>query len=261
MFQTNVRHVSYEEIVGSLSPDSSESGAPALPEISRSGGDYAKVTKSRILVEDGRNRMSVISSPGGSPSDPHLHPDFNEWWVVFGGEMRYRVGEYEAFNAHFGDIVVAPCGYRHDPMAWKGDMCMRMVIGKPDSNHDLKGIEPARSIPLDDRWEPPNRILTPLAYMIERHGTDEAWRETVIADQRNRVEMVHAMPGDSVATLNESSNAWWVVISGQINYRLGNDSPITVSKGSVVYSNAGEERNITINGEQSAILIEVTDPS
>ena len=59
-------------------------------------------------------------------------------------------------------------------------MCMRMVTGKPGSNHDLKGLEPARTIPLEDHWEPPNRIFTPLEYMVNRHGLDEDWRETVI---------------------------------------------------------------------------------
>ena len=136
MSEMNARHVSYSEIVESVSPDSTDPGAPVLPEIARSGGGYAAVTKSRIVITDSRNRMAVISSPGGSPGDPHLHEDFNEWWVVFGGEMRYRVGEYEPFKAHFGDMVVAPSGYRHDPRAWKGKMCMRMVIGKPN----LKGI-------------------------------------------------------------------------------------------------------------------------
>ncbi len=174
--------------------------------------------------------------------------------------MRYRVGEYEPFKAHFGDIVVAPCGYRHDPRAWKGEMCMRMVTGKPDSNHDLKGLEPARTIPLDDRWEPPNRIFTPLDYMIDRHGLDARWQETVISDPRNHVEMFHGMPGDKIATVNENSNTWWVVLSGQLNYQLGNDSPFTASKGGVVYSSAGEERNITIGNDESAILIEVVDP-
>jgi mannose-6-phosphate isomerase-like protein (cupin superfamily) len=259
MSQLNTRQVSYREIVESISPDSTEPGAPVLPEIARSGGGYATVTKSRIMITDSRNRMAVISSPGGSPGDPHLHDDFNEWWVVYGGEMRYQIGEYEPFKAHFGDIVVAPCGYRHDPRAWKGDMCMRMVIGKPNSNHDLKGLEPARTIPLEDHWEPPNRIFTPLDYMIDRHGLGSDWQETVILDERNRVEMFHVLPGGPMATLSGDAEAWWVVLRGKVNFDLSGET-VNAGQGDVVYSRDGEFSSVEIDGDESAIFIEVVEP-
>ena len=256
---TNIRHVPYSEIVESIRPGAPDHGGPVLQEIASSGGGYGAVTKSRIMITDSRNRMAVISSPGGSPSDPHLHDDFNEWWVVFGGEMRYQIGEYEPFKAHFGDIVVAPCGYRHDPKAWKGEMCMRMVIGKPDSNHDLRGLEPARTIPLEDHWEPPNRILTPLAYMIERHGLDSDWQETIILDQRNRVEMSHIMPGGPTASVSGDAEAWWVVLSGDVKFHLDDDI-VNAAPGSVVYSGEGEMSSISVDGDESAIFIEVLEP-
>ena len=259
MSELNARHVTYDEIVDSVKPDSSEYDGQILPEIARSGGGYATVTKSRIMVTDSRNRMAIISSPGGSPGDPHLHDDFNEWWVVYGGEMRYRIGEYEPFKAHFGDIVVAPCGYRHDPRAWRGDMCMRMVIGKSGSNHDLKGIEPARTIPLEDHWEPPNRIFTPLGYMIERHGLDENWRETVILDQRNRVEMWHVMPGDPMDSLSMDEEAWWVVLRGNVTFWLDGET-VNAGQGDVVYSGQGESSCFSVRANESAIFIEVLEP-
>lgn len=258
MSELNTRHVTYSEIVNSVSPDSTDPGAPVLPEIARSGGGYASVTKSRIMIMDSRNRMAVISSPGGSPGDPHLHDDFNEWWVVFGGEMRYTIGEYEPFKAHFGDIVVAPCGYRHDPRAWKGEMCMRMVIGKPGSNHDLKGLQSARTIPLEDHWQPPNRIFTPLDYMIDRHGLSEDWQETVILDQRNRVVMSHVLPGGPTASISGDAEAWWVVLKGNVNFILDGDV-VNAGKGDVIYSGQGELSSISVNGDESAIYIEVLE--
>ena len=259
MSELNARHVTYDQIVASISPDSEDPGAPVLPEIARSGGGYGAVTKSRVMIMDSRNRMAVISSPGGSPGDPHLHDDFNEWWVAFGGEMRYRVGEYEPFKAHFGDIIVAPSGYRHDPRAWKGEMCMRMVTGKPGSNHDLKGLVPARTIPLEDHWEPPNRIFTPLEYMVDRHGLEQDWQETVILDQRNRVEMSHVTPGGPTASVSGEAEAWWVVLRGNVSFHLGGDV-VTAGMGDVVYSGEGELSSISVDGSESAIFIEVLEP-
>lgn len=262
----NARHVSYAEIVESLRPAAVETAAngngsmEVLPEIARSGGAYASATKSRVLVKDARNRMAVIGSPGGSPGDPHLHADFNEWWIVFGGEMRYTIGEYEPFLAHYGDIVVAPCGYRHDPRAWKGDMCMRMVIGMDGSNHDLKGLPHARSIPLDDRWEPPNRIFTPLEYMKRRHGTAESWSETVILDQRNRVVMHHAVPGDAVSHVSGDAEAWWVVLEGAATIGIGSEPEFAAESGAVVYAADGEPRRLSASGDVPTICVEVVAP-
>ena len=256
----NARHVSYDDIVESIKPDATDGGTEVLPEIARSGGAYATATKSRVLIKDERNRMAVISSPGGSAGDPHLHADFNEWWVVFGGEMRYTIGEYEPFLAHFGDIVVAPCGYRHDPRAWRGEMCMRMVIGKDGSNHDLKGLPHPRTIPLDDSWEPPNRIFTPFEYMKERHGLSEAWSETVILDQRNHVEMHHVLASDEMPTVTGSSEAWWVVLNGSLEFGIGDGNAFIAERGAVVYANEGESRFIAARSEGSAICIEVVAP-
>ncbi len=256
----NLRHVSYDEIVNDLKPGNDASGSSVLPEIARSGGDYASVTKSRVLVEDDRNKLAVISSPGGAPGDPHLHPDFNEWWVVFGGVMQYRVGEYETFLATFGDIVIAPCGYRHAPQAYEGDMCMRMVCSKPGSNHDLKGLEPARTIPLDDSWEPPNRIYTPFAYMKERHGLGDDWQETVLVDQRNRVDMFHVTPGNGAESINGTSASFWVILQGEVGFDFGGDV-VNASSGSVVCAADGDECQISATGDDAAIFIEAVDPA
>ena len=48
---------------------------------------------------------------------PHLHSDFNEWWLEMGGQTSWQIGEYEPVVAEFGDLVIAPCGQRHDIQA------------------------------------------------------------------------------------------------------------------------------------------------
>ena len=39
------------------------------------------------VTEDGRNRSVWISGPPGTPPDPHIHPDFNEWWIALDGHF------------------------------------------------------------------------------------------------------------------------------------------------------------------------------
>ncbi len=260
MSEINQRHVSYDELVSDLKRLAVENSSTNQPETADPRHFGAEFKSNRVLIQDSRNRVTVITSPGGSPGDPHIHPDFNEWFMGFGGLMGFLVGEYEPFGAHFGDIVVAPCGYRHTPLAWEGDMCMRMVCTKPDSNHDIKGIEPARTIQLDATWEPPNQILTPLPYMIERNGLDSDWQETVLLDQRNRVEMFHLLSGSTAQSINGNDESWWVVLKGDVRFEIAGDV-VDTSRGSFVYSGDAESCVISATGDSSAIFIEVANPS
>ncbi len=259
MYEVNRRHVSYSELISDLRRKAAENTSSDRPDSAVSRHFGSEFKSNRVLIQDSRNRISVITSPGGSPGDPHIHPDFNEWFMAFGGVMGFLVGEYQPFEARFGDIVVAPCGYRHTPLAWEGDMCMRMVATKPGSNHDIKGIEPARTIQLDDSWEPPNRILTPLPYMIERNGLDANWQETVLLDQRNRVEMFHLLSGSAAESINGDAESWWVVLRGDVQFKIAEDV-VDAGKGSFVYSGDGEPCRISAAGDGSAIFIEVADP-
>lgn len=215
---------------------------------------------SEKVAMDGRNRIAMISSPAGTPGDPHLHPDFNEWWVILNGEVEYVIGEHEPFVAKFGDIVIAPCGYRHDIRSFKGDNCIRVVVGPEHSNHDLKGVPPVREVPLDD-LAPPNRIHTPLDYMIARHGTDKSWGEQVVLDQRNRANMIHQMPGSGNRPhWHPDMDEWWVVLKGEVEWRAGNDAPFRAKRGDIAFVEAGKSHAIDTVGDESSIRLAVTTP-
>ena len=255
MIQTNQTHIDYAELM-------EEIGQP--PEVLaklKEDGDYTGLTKSVKTVLDGRNRAAAISSPAGAPSDPHLHADFHEWWVIMKGEVAYDIGEYEQVVASFGDIVIAPCGYRHDIKPWKGDQCVRMVVGFNDSNHDLKGLPHPRTLPIPDDWQPPNMIHTRLEWMIERHGLDENWGEEVVLDQRNRVNIIHTLPGSTNRPhWHPDMDEWWFVAKGEVEWTVGNDAPFVVKRGDIVFVEAGRAHAIRTVGEESSIRYAVTSP-
>ena len=241
----------------SQSPDA----ALALDEIARSGGAYAAATRSRVIVRDGRNRVAAISSAEGAPSDPHLHTDFHEWWVILGGEVRYQIGEYGPFVASFGDIVIAPCGFRHDVAPHRGEQCIRLVVGPETSNHDIKGIPPARLIPAPYDLPPPNRVHTPLSYMIERNGLNKAWTEEVVINGKDRANMIHSLPGEANrAHWHPNCDEWWVVLRGALEWKVGARTPFVAGPGDIVFVEAGYAHEITTVGDESSIRLAVTTP-
>ena len=57
---------------------------------------------SEQLVNDEIHKGVWISAPPGTPPDPHIHPDFNEWWVVLDGKTKWQIGQYEAVVGEWG---------------------------------------------------------------------------------------------------------------------------------------------------------------
>ena len=60
------------------------------------------------LLSDGRNDAVLICNAPGQENDPHIHPDFVEWWIVLAGEMIWEIGDYPPVRATKGDVVMAP---------------------------------------------------------------------------------------------------------------------------------------------------------
>ena len=65
------------------------------------------------ILHDGRNDAVLICDAPGGENDPHVHPDFVEWWIVLQGEMVWEIGDYPPVRASKGDVVMAPRGRRH----------------------------------------------------------------------------------------------------------------------------------------------------
>lgn len=255
MIQTNQTHIDYTELCEELAQSPEQ-----LAKI-RETGDYSTSTTVIKAVLDGRNRAGAISSPAGGPSDPHLHADFHEWWIIMKGEVGYEIGEYEQVIGKFGDIVLAPCGYRHDIKPHKGDQCIRLVVGFEDSNHDLKGLPHPRTLPIPTDWVPPNMIHTSLDWMIERHGLDSNWAEEVLLDQRNRVNMIHTLPGSTNRPhWHPDMDEWWFVAKGEVEWKVGGDEPFVAKRGDIVFVGAGYSHAIRTVGDESSIRYAVTSP-
>jgi len=225
------------------------------------GRNEGKDGWSEKLIRDGRNRAAIISTLPGMPGDPHLHPDFNEFWLEMDGQTAWQIGEYEPIIAEFGDIVIAPCGQRHDIYAVGEGPGRRLVVGFEDSNHELKGVAPSRQIKPDDSLQPPNRIHTSFKYMLTRHGTDGDWAEEILLDQRNRVNMIHTMPGSSNRPhWHPDMDEWWAVLKGEIEWKIGDGQPFTAGVGDLVFVEAGYAHAIRTVCDEFSVRLAVTSP-
>ena len=109
------------------------------------GSDQRRFT----IIEDDLNTVYLIRERPGDVSNAHWHFDFDEWWVIGGGELLFEVGEGRPkLRAKEGDIVFTPRGFRHQIATIGDQVSLRMPVTNPNNVHIWTD---------DDRSAPPPR--------------------------------------------------------------------------------------------------------
>src|SRR2546425_12204920 len=65
---------------------------------------------SRRIIADERNLVTLIASAPGGGNRPHWHREFDEWWVVLAGRLRWELTGGAVVQAAKDDIVWGPRG-------------------------------------------------------------------------------------------------------------------------------------------------------
>ena len=88
------------------------------------------------IIEDDLNTMYLIRERPGDVSNAHWHFDFDEWWVIGGGELLFEVGEGRPkLHAQEGDVVFTPRGFRHRIATIGDGVSLRMPVTTADNVH------------------------------------------------------------------------------------------------------------------------------
>ena len=214
-----------------------------------------------ILIEDGRNRSVWISGPPGTPPDPHIHPDFNEFWVALDGRTQWQIGQYEPVLSEWGDIIMAPAGFAHDIQPKEGVQAIRLGITHPNSNHDIKGVAPCRLIPVEEGQANPNLIHTKLKDFRSRNGTTSSWVEEAVSDNRNYATYSHELAATSSDPMfHTDENRWWVVLQGKIEWSIDGEDSVVAEAGDVVFVEQGKNYSISTISNDPSIRITIAAP-
>ena len=216
---------------------------------------------SEVVISDGRNRVSLISGPPGTPPDPHLHPDYNEWWINIGGITQWQVGQYEKLQAKFGDVVIAPAGYSHDIRPKGKTNALRLAVSSPNSNHDIHGVSPSRSVPIDYNLKPPNLIHTKLNSLIKAKQRKSNWSQIVVYDNRNTAEIVKLGKSKTKIKKTAIHDEWWVIFKGNLDLNIKKDQYfLNLKEKDIVLIESGTSYSIDTLNDSETIAISVRGP-
>ena len=110
---------------------------PPIMLITRTSDLLASSEQRRFtIIEDELNTIYLIREQPGDVSNAHWHFDFDEWWVIGGGELLFEVGEGRPkLHAMEGDIVFTPRGFRHQIATIGDEVSLRMPVTTADNVH------------------------------------------------------------------------------------------------------------------------------
>ena len=90
---------------------------------------------SKLIIEDERNRGTLIASMPGHGNHAHWHAAFDEWWFVMAGELRWELTGGRIIHAKKGDIVWIPRGTVHHIVTEGEEMSLRFAFAMPPAVH------------------------------------------------------------------------------------------------------------------------------
>ncbi len=89
-----------------------------------------------LLIEDERNLGTLIASAPGQGNRAHWHSNFDEWWVVMAGKLRWELTGGKIIHAVKGDVVWIPRGTVHHIVTEGDEMSLRFAVALPPAIHE-----------------------------------------------------------------------------------------------------------------------------
>jgi quercetin dioxygenase-like cupin family protein len=212
------------------------------------------------LFSDGRNVAGLICDRPGGSNDDHYHPDFNEFWVILKGELEFEIGDYPAFHARKGDVVMSPRGLRHLIKTVSSEPSVRLHISKIGSDHSHKKPRSSNIVPFPDQKLPPNLVHSELRNIMAHFG-EPPWSTSLVDDDLNKANLICHGPGMSNnAHWHPDFDEWWTILKGELTWNLGSKRPLyTVEEGDIMFVPRGLRHHISTIGSETSLRLAITN--
>lgn len=211
------------------------------------------------LFTDGRNNIGLICEPSGMETPPHIHKNFNEWWVVLQGEIIWEIGDYPPIRAKSGDVIICPKGRRHAVKTVGEEVSLRLHINAPWSSHDVRGERSSVLQPFP-MTEPPNMLFNDKGALLKTFGVPP-WVTSILDDDRNQAGLIaHGKGMTNNAHWHPDFNEWWVILQGDLTFEIGEGRPvINATRGDIVFVPEGMKHFISSVGDGTSLRLAVTN--
>jgi len=210
-----------------------------------------------LVIDDGRNNVPLSAGNHGEGNkEPHIHPDFNETWIIGKGEYDFGIGHYPKVRATFGDVIISHLNTVHIISAIGAQTSIRIPISKIGSDHSILGTREEGTKPFPPG--PPNLVHTNPFELAAARGP-APWSQDVQLDMHLRINLTCSAPGEKTdQRAHPDWHVWWMVLRGELEWEVEGHGKTLAKSGDLVFVPSGSMYQITTVGDQDALRYWIT---
>jgi len=207
------------------------------------------------MVDDDHLTTRYIASAPGAKTGKRYHPQTREWWIVTGGQIRFEIEGQEPFVASQGWMVQVPPRtiYSLETIGDKPSLRYEVNIAHAQTLYPEDQKPPAfpriswmpvksARIPAPyDRGNKPYLIFDEVAANIEKAQVRGGNR--FINDDRGVANIIYGYEKNLPPESPDEKGHWhpecaetWLIMAGQIKYKIEGQPVFVADKGDVVYA-------------------------
>jgi mannose-6-phosphate isomerase-like protein (cupin superfamily) len=210
---------------------------------------------SQDIVQTHRYSARMIQMAPGEKTRTQLYPDDRTVWVVWGGQIKFTIGDEKPFIATKGFLVDAPTRVPYSLETVGNEPSLRFEVthagrlplypagnGEPqppakNGMHYVKVSSP--SVP--DVFTPQNRMVVDFFKdVVAAHPNEPPKQPLFVNDPDNLVDMIRGKgiplpPASNLGHFHNGNDEFWFILEGKIDYQIEDVGVITADPGDVVF--------------------------
>jgi mannose-6-phosphate isomerase-like protein (cupin superfamily) len=208
-----------------------------------------------VVVDDDHLNGVYVSMAPGKRTQPRLHPDTREWWVIMGGQIRFNIDGQESFTASKGWLVQVPYRTAYTMETVGNEPSLRFEVNiahaktlyprdqKPPqmNGYEWTLVRLPQPRGVYDRGNKPYLIYDEIAAKIDQQGKKSGQARFVNDDRAvsnviygRASDLPRADPADRGHYHAECAE-FWVILAGQIEYKIEGQDTFIAETGDIVY--------------------------
>src|SRR5580658_7941155 len=202
------------------------------------------------VVSDTSLHADYIAMAPGMKTKRMFHPDNRAWWIVQDGQIRFNIEGQEPFVASKGFLVQVP---------YRNVFSLETVGDKPSLRLEVNIAEAKTMYPADEtppptpginfvqvrisgkgKYDDKNKPFLDFNQVVASGSTRQI---RFIADDRAVANIIRGNPKTQAATtdadkghFHEESSEFWLIMEGQIEYKIGSLPIFLADQGDIVYA-------------------------
>ncbi|MGE0405220.1 MAG: cupin domain-containing protein [Candidatus Korobacteraceae bacterium] len=209
-----------------------------------------KAEWSEWVVRDEHLWSQYIQSQPGSKVSPRFHPDTREWWVILEGEIRFNIEGQEPFVARRRSMVQVPPQTIYSMETVGNQPALRfqtniahatLFYPEPPKTSSKDAPQPVR---LNRKPFPYGSTNKPHINLDDMVANDPDARPGRFVHDDRAMSNINYGWGSKLPPLDEKDNGhfhpegneYWVILMGQMRYKMEGVGVFIASEGDVVYA-------------------------